>query len=308
MSRSSIAFVVATRNRPAELRRLLASLAGQVEPDDAVVVVDSSDLPDETLATELPSLAVTYRRHGPPSASAQRNAGIALVPDGVPLVAFLDDDAVLEDGALDAMRAFWATASDEVGGAGFDLRNFEPPPAGRLKRSRLADRLGLYATRPGAVAPSGWQSLIGHVAETVEVDWLPSGAVVWRRDVLGSVRFEEAFDRYSYLEDLDFSLAARAAGWRLAVVADAGYRHLPSHRGRVSGFGFGRVEVRNRLLVVRKHGLSTWRCVLGLKIRVAMTLLSALRLRPGAPSRLAGNLVEMVATPVRLVMPRRRRP
>jgi hypothetical protein len=41
---------------------------------------------------------------------------------------------------------------------------------------------------------------------------LPSGASVWRREIFDKFSFEEFFEGYSYLEDLDFQL------WLLAGI------------------------------------------------------------------------------------------
>ena len=105
---------------------------------------------------------------------------------------------------------------------------------------------------------------------TTYVDWLPSGAVLWRSEVLRHCRFDEYFDRYSYLEDLDLSFTARR-NWKLAVAADALYNHYPSPARHSSSYSFGRTEVKNRLYFVDKHGLSQPRCWLGLALRMGST-------------------------------------
>jgi len=126
------------------------------------------------------------------------------------------------------------------------------------------------------------------------VDWLATGAVVWRRDVLRDFRLDDYFEGYSYLEDLDFSLSV-GKRYRMAVVADAWYSHYPSPGGRASSYAFGKVEARNRLYVVKKHGLSRWRCFVALGIRMGMTLLAAARHADGAALRRAcGNVVGVV--------------
>jgi hypothetical protein len=109
------------------------------------------------------------------------------------------------------------------------------------------------------------------VSETVFVEWLPSGASVWRRGVFDSFRFDPWFDGYSYLEDLDFSYSV-GKRYRLAIVAGAGFCHYPSASGRGAAYQFGKKEVQNRLYVVRKHHLSLPRCYLGLFLRMLMTL------------------------------------
>jgi len=271
-----LAFVVATKDRPQELRRMLASLAGQPCPPDQVVIVDASAEPVQAVAEDLPELRVKYLRHERPSAAAQRNAGIRAVAGDVDLIGFLDDDAVLAPGAIEAMMAFWEEAPADVGGAGFNLMNPTRGGLQGLKRSRLAERLGLYASTPGRVMPSGWQTLMGDVERTVFVEWLPSGASVWRRRVLEDVAFDEFFDGYSYVEDVDFSYRV-SRRYRLAVVAAAGFYHYPALGGRRGAYYFGKVEARNRLYFVRKHGLSVSRCCLGIGIRMLMTLGTAVR-------------------------------
>ena len=288
-----IAFVVATKDRPRDLRNMLASLDEQSVRPGQVVIVDASTEPVESVVAEFPSLRIDYLRHLPPSASAQRNAGIQAVAPAMDFVGFLDDDAVLAPGAMEAMLAFWSQGPADVGGAAFNYLNAEPVAGGRLKRSRLTSWLGLYAAAPGQVAPSGWQSLTGPIEQTTWVRWLCSGASVWRRQVLETTVFDEFFDGYSYLEDLDFSYTV-ARKYRLAIVAEAGFRHYPSPSGRGSAYRFGKVEARNRLYFVRKHGLSVWRCYLGLLVRLAMTAGSALTGRPQAKlARAAGNVSSM---------------
>lgn len=91
----------------------------------------------------------------------------------------------------------------------------------------------MFTARSGAVPRSGWGSLPGRVGRTREVEWLPAAAVVWRAEVARSQTFDEGLGAYGLLEDLDFSYRA-GRRWRLAVVADAFYWHLPVPDGRPS--------------------------------------------------------------------------
>jgi len=285
-----IAFVVATKDRPEDLRTMLSSLADQSHRPDQVVIVDSSAKPVRSVAEEFGELNVKYIHVDRPSASGQRNTGIRAVDEEMDLIAFLDDDAVLEPGSLEAMLDFWQAAPGDVGGAAFNWLNHTGPSAAWLKGLWLIRWSGLYSDRPGRVMPSGWQTLAANVPETLEVEWLSSCASVWRWKVLAKHRFDEFFDGYSYLEDLDFSYSV-GREYRLAIVAKAGFCHYPSPGGRGSSYHFGKVEVRNRLYFVRKHGLSVGRCYLGLLIRVLITAGSALlRLSRCGLARAGGNL------------------
>ena len=289
-----ISLVVATKDRPDDLGKLLESLRRQTVGPAEVVVVDASSEPVEPLMVKFSDLTIRYVRHWPPSAAAQRNAGIRACEPGATLIGFADDDTTFEPKAFANMLNFWQNAAPDLLGAAFNIRNYPQRSSGFLKRSALADRLGLYSPRPGSVARSGWQTIIGEFAETQFVDWVPSTAVLFRRAVFDHDVFDEFFDGYSYLEDLDLGYSLSRIG-RLAVVADAGFFHFPSSAGRVSARTFGRYEVRNRLYFVRKHSLSLARCYLGLAIRLAMSVASGLsHWNSGLLIRALGNVEELV--------------
>ena len=142
--------------------------------------------------------------------------------------------------------------------------------------------------------PSGWQTLIGTVDETKFVDWLPSTASVWREKIFDRFQFDEYFDRYSYLEDLDFSYGVRKY-YKLAVAHDARFYHYPSSSGRITEYQFGEIEVRNRIYFVRKHDLSRWRCYLAVMIRMLITIKqTALREKGSSLNRLHGNIAGVI--------------
>jgi len=298
----TICFVVATKDRPDDLRRMLESLAAQTHLPDLVIVVDSSAVPVRPVVDQFHHrLPLQYLHHQPPSGSAQRNAGIEAVPADIDLIAFLDDDATLEPDALGKMLGFWDSAPPDLGGGAFNMVNHPIQAFSGLKRRRLIRALGVYSGEPGRVTPSGWQTMTGFVSKDTYVDWLPSGAVAWRADVLKTCRFDEFFNGYSYLEDLDFSFTIRRR-WRLAVVADARYAHHPSVNRHASNYAFGKTEVRNRLYFVTKHGLSYGKCWLGLMLRMGITICdAAARLDRGALSRMLGNCAGMTAEVRRLL-------
>ena len=141
---------------------------------------------------------------------------------------------------------------------------------------RVCKCSGVFTAMKKESLPSGWQTLTGTVNETILVEWLPSGASIWRREIFNKFLFDDFFDGYSYLEDLDFSYSV-AKEYKLAVLADAKYCHYPSPFGRVDHYQFGKIETRNRIYLVRKHGLSLLRCYLGILIRFIMTIENGLR-------------------------------
>lgn len=272
-----LTFVVATKDRPEELRRMWRSLCRQTRPPDEVVVVDAGAGPSPLEGLDPAAFPATHIRAERPSAAGQRNAGLDAVSPSTDLVGFLDDDAVLEEDAVEAMLRFWEGAGVEVGGAAFNLVNHPPLDLAPLKHTRLAESLGFYSKRPGTVAPSGFQTMIGFVERTTWTEWLPSGASVWRREVLRRHRFDDWFSGYSYLEDLDFSYRVAKTS-RLAVVAGARYRHLPVAGGRGSWYTFGLREVLNRVRFVRANPeLFLVKCRAALAVRLLMSVAAGFR-------------------------------
>jgi glycosyltransferase involved in cell wall biosynthesis len=289
----SLSLVVATKDRPDDLRRMLSSIRNQTVRPAEIVLVDASSDSVEAILKEYPALSLRYLHHLPPSAAAQRNAGIQACSPNATLIGFADDDITFEPEAFEALMRFWDDAAPDTLGAAFNLRNYPPRSRSLLKQSWLAKALGLYSPRPGTVSRSGWQSVIPGLAETQYVDWLPTTAVIFRREAFALGLFDTFYESYSYLEDLDLSYTLSRTG-RLAVVADAGFSHFPSSSGRVTPFEFGRYEVRNRLHFVRKHKLSLSRCYLGLAIRLAMSIGTGIvRMNQNPLKRALGNLVEL---------------
>ena len=108
------------------------------------------------------------------------------------------------------------------------------------------------------------------------------------------IHFDEFFVQYSYLEDLEFSQQARARG-RFLILPSATYLHVPAPGGRKSRFWFGRIEIRNRHYIVRKHNLSMTRFWAGATIRAGMTLIGGVTGQTGELARFFGNIMEIPA-------------
>lgn len=293
---TKLGIVVPTRNRPNELGRLLKNLSEQSRVPDAVVVVDSSDREFDCksivlgLANLLP---LRYIRHAPPSAAAQRNAGIETLVGEVDLIGLIDDDVVLDGDALKNACAAIFDLSDNI--VGFALNRTDHEAAqkiGYLRGSRIIAATGLYSPRMGVVSPSGWHTRISTVEKDTVVEWIATGAAIWRASALKDLRFDEFFEEYSYMEDLDLSLQARALGG-LVVLAEAKYGHHAALGGRKSRFWFGRIEVRNRYYIVRKHGLSKSRFLVGMLLRMGLTVADIGRGHWCEVMRLLGNIAEL---------------
>lgn len=304
MNSSRLAVIVPTKDRPTELSRLLRSLASQSCPPAQVVVI-GEDQTEVGISREWSGLNVDYFAMPGGSTSAKRNLGVKKVRDDIRLIGYMDDDSVLAgDDALRGMVAFWDQAPASVGGAGFNWLNWVSGRTSWIKRVPGASALALYDDRPGVVLRSGFHTVPGKVKETTFFSWLPTGAVVYRREIFEEYAFDEWLTGFSYLDDLDFSYRV-GKKYRLAVVPDAGFLHLSSPKGHDDPIKLGEKHVVNLLYFVSKNReLSVGLCLFGLLLRgVRNVLRSIWRWDSLLLKRAAGNWKGLLKVAVRGLRP-----
>jgi len=242
-----LAFVIPTKDRSEDLRRMLRSLVAQTRPPDQVIVVDGSRVEVSWCVAEFPELKIDYVRLLPPSLSAQRNAGMAVLRPEITHAGYLDDDVVLELDAVYEMASFWVSAGSDIGGAAFNVVN----DAGSIP-SALMQRLGVLGMGIGCVAPSGLVYEVGPIKINVESDWLCGGATVWRREVIEAYSYDNWFQGTGFMEDVDYSYGVRER-YRLFVLAAARLAHFTPPVRPDRQFLFGKWQVVNRMHIVRKY-------------------------------------------------------
>lgn len=279
-------FVVPTKDRPEDLRRMLASAEAQSIRPDQIVVVDGGAVPVEGIAAEFPGLRIDYVRVYPPSLSRQRNAGMARLRDDITLAGYLDDDLVLKPDALERMSRFWESCPADVGGASFNIVNNVPTVQSWVKTLFLIDN-----GRRGVVLRSGHNTQLFPAPDTTAVEWLCGGATLWRRAVVEKFQYDEWFIGTGFLEDLDYSFRV-GKEYRLFIVGDACVDHLSPPLRRDINHLLGQWQVINRLYFVRKHReLSVLLCYWAGLGHVVLNLAQALRQRDsGYLTRAMGNL------------------
>jgi GT2 family glycosyltransferase len=247
MQEEKLALIVATKDRPEEIRRFLCSVASQDLLPAQIVIVDGGDKPIRHIAEGFRDLSLGYVRKVPASLTAQRNAGIKTLADEITLAVFFDDDIVIEKGALRNMVNFFKAAPQDVGGASFNITT------DRYKKPTLPERIFLVnADSPGMILRSGFQSKLCSLSETTPVHWLVGCAMAYRKKVFSEFSFDEYFSGYARYEDVDFSYRV-GKKYKLFVVADARVQHLNSLEVPGFSFSLGRMEVVNRLYFARKN-------------------------------------------------------
>ena len=242
-----MAFVVPTKDRPRDLHRMLGSVASQSCLPDRMIIVDGGDETVEEVTREFPTLNIQYIRVYPPSLSKQRNAGIDMLDPSMTLAGYLDDDLVLEPGAMETMFTFWEKAPPDVGGARFNIVNEKLPRGVWIKSLFLID-----SRERGTILPSGFHTSIGPVTENKYVRWLTGGATLWRRQVIEEFSYDEWFAGTGSLEDVDYSYRV-GRKYKLVVVAGARVQHLSYPIRKDRNYLLGKWQAINRMYFVKKN-------------------------------------------------------
>ena len=288
-----LAFVIPTKDRGEDLRRMLRSLVVQTRLPDQVIVVDGSGVEVSWCVAEFPELRIDYVRLLPPSLSAQRNAGMAVLRPEITHAGYLDDDVVLELDAVYEMASFWGGAGSDVGGAAFNVVN----DAGSIP-STIMQRIGVWSVGVGSVAPSGLVCEVGRVNNDIESDWLCGGATVWRREVIEAYSYDNWFQGTGFMEDVDYSYGVRER-YRLFVLAAARLAHFTPPVRPDRQFLFGKWQVVNRMYIVRKYrhrGLSLHKAWgVSLILFVGNSVRGIFNRQPRLWDRSMGNLAGIVA-------------
>lgn len=225
------------------LERCLGSLqeAGAMTSELEIVVVDnaSSDGTGEKLAIAYPQ-ARYLRLPENRGFAAGNNAGLQLVTTG--LVFLLNNDTVVE---RDSIAALMSQVNRHPEFAIF------APQMLRMDRPSIVDNRGVYLDRSGHLRQLDSGNEAFPPRPKSEIFGASGGAVLIRREVIDSCGlFDESLG--SYLEDGDFALRVRAAGFRALHVPESRILHEGSATGdRLPERKLHLIQ-RNMLIVYRR--------------------------------------------------------
>ena len=242
-----LTIVIVTKDRPGLLADTLASVADGAPQSTEVLVVDASEGESteavvNAASAASPDLDLRHLRSAP-GMCRQRNRGLDEAQGEI--VAYLDDDVLLEPDALERLLKPF-TDPAVVGATGKVL---EPSPRRlSLKHSRLRRWLP-GAGAQGTMTRSGYPNRLWSVDEPHTVETMSGCFMAARTEDARATRFDERLEAdngYAFLDDEDFAYRLSRRG-RLIYTPDARLVH------RNTGFSSARAREFNRGLVVRRH-------------------------------------------------------
>ncbi len=244
-----IAAVVLNWNGRSDTERCVRSLLGAGGPD-RVLVLDSGSRGGEAAA-----LRDTFAAEGRVEVVAlPRNLGFAgganegvrrALAAGADGVLLLNNDALLEEGALARLRAALA---EDPGAAAASPLVLRDDPSGRVwfAGGTVRPALGRVAHRGAGADPAGLPR------ETRPTEFLTFCAVLVSREAWIAVgTLEEEF--FAYGEDVDWCLRARRAGRRLLLCPGAVARHRVNAALGAGSPAQAYLLSRARVILARRH-------------------------------------------------------
>ncbi len=270
----ALAVLIATRGRPAVLAELLAALAAQTRPPDAVIVVGTT--PDDWAGTApRPGL---WLLAGPPGLPAQRNVALREAADRFGTLVFFDDDFVPSRFWLERAASLFGARRDLAALTGLVLADGIRGPGIPADQARALVRARDEAPPASPMLHEG----IG-----------PYGCnMAFRAERIANLRFDARLPLYGWLEDSDFGAQAARRGATARAEALWGV-HLGHKTGRVPGVRLGYSQIVNPVYLTAKGtlpGAFSARLMAG---NVLANMARALRPEPfvDRAGRLRGNLI-----------------
>lgn len=192
LSLPPLTIAICTKDRPERLDRCLDALAslqlprGGLDAPVEVLVIDNAPSDERTRAVVQKRQGVRYERELRPGLNFARNRAVA-VANGV-LLAFLDDDVVVDAGWLEGLAAAYADHPDAAGFTGQVLPYELETEAQILFERRGGFRRGFVQKRFGAATEAGLYPCGAGVFGT-------GANMVFRRSALQDLGgFDEALD------------------------------------------------------------------------------------------------------------------
>jgi len=244
-----VAVVVPSWNGRRWLPGLLASLAAQTRPPDAVVVVDNGST-DGSVAwlRTAPGVSQLVELAENTGFAVAANRGLAACPDA-DVVALVNTDVEL---APDWVERVVARLAQEPGLGSVATKMV------LMDRPEVLDGAGDVLRRDGVAEQRGHGRPDGpRFSAPGEVFSASAGAAGYRRAALAAVGgFDERY--FAYLEDVDLGLRLRLAGWRCAYEPVVARHARHGSSGRDDAPPIDALVARNTLVLVAKAWPARW--------------------------------------------------
>ena len=221
------------------------------------------------------------------STSYQRNYGKEVVKKSKYLM-FLDDDIIFFKDSFKEMNNAIKKYNFVTGFCFNIVSQKKKTIINYIKESKFMSSLKLYSKKKGIVLHNGWHTQILNLNKDTKVQWMYSGATIFKFKEIKERYFLVDKTSYCYLEDLDFTYSLYKEKKTLMCISKA--RVLNPNIYLRNTFEFGFKEIKNRYDFVKKNNLNLRLFFLTSLIKLAFIFFEIFKFKFEIIFRLAGNI------------------
>lgn len=287
--------IIPTKDRSSKLIELLKKIINLKINFNEIMVIDSSNQEHKNkiikfLKKKKIKLITTY-----PSTTHQRNIGLKRRKKNSEFVLFLDDDIKINMKSFKEMNnaIIKYINQKDICSFAFNLKtsckNFKFE---KIKTSKLVKLFDLYDDIPGKVMDSGWHTKISNLKKDAFVEWIYTGATIYKTKVIKRRMFKDLNKGFNYLEDLYFSYSFTKKKFKHIVIAKA--KVLNDNIVARNDFRFGYIEIINRFKFVDNYKLNKFKFFFTSIIRSIFLMTNLLGLNLKIIFRFIGNILGII--------------
>lgn len=252
MDSLKFSIVICTLNRPVDLNECLSSLAHQTYAPYEVIIVDASNNKKSYNVVESwkkNKLKEIKYIHTVPGLTKQRNVGV--INSSGEVIAFLDDDVILDKEYFQAMANCFENYDVIVGATG-NIKNVGNASIIMGFFQKVFMLTGTAST--GVMKRSGFPDFVNPlIAKNMARTEVLSGCnMLYRKEVFDSFRFNENFVGYSLGEDVELSYRVSKRN-PLVYVKDAELVHVMSIEQRINYKKYIKMDIINNYQIFKNE-------------------------------------------------------
>ncbi len=287
--------IIPTKDRSLQLIDLIKKILNLKLHFNEIIIIDSSNkIHKNNIIKFLKGKKIKFF-NSHPSTTYQRNIGLKKRRKDSDYILFLDDDIKINIKSFKEMNNGIIKYKNQKDICSFafnlktNLKNFKFE---KIKTSKIFKLFGLYDDIPGKVLNSGWHTKISNLKKDAFVEWIYTGATIYKTKIIKKKLLKDLNKGFNYLEDLYFSYSFTKKNFKHIVIAKA--KVLNNNIVSRNDFKFGYIEIMNRYKFVNNYKLRKSKFYFTSAIRSIFLWTNLLSLNVKIIFRFFGNIMGLI--------------
>ena len=287
--------IIPTKDRSLQLIDLIKKILNLKLHFNEIIIIDSSNkIHKNNIIKFLKGKKIKFF-NSRPSTTYQRNIGLKKRRKDSDYILFLDDDIKINIKSFKEMNNGIIKYKNQKDICSFafnlktNLKNFKFE---KIKINKIFKLFGLYDDIPGKVLNSGWHTKISNLKKDAFVEWIYTGATIYKTKIIKKKLLKDLNKGFNYLEDLYFSYSFTKKNFKHIVIAKA--KVLNNNIVSRNDFKFGYIEIMNRYKFVNNYKLRKSKFYFTSVIRSIFLWTNLLSLNVKIIFRFFGNIMGLI--------------